>query len=404
LSGQEFSNDLLTLVWVVLSVSGVIFFDTKKKKTYSNKLNSLDSVHTNAIELKNQLESTFNEEVQVIIDFNRLQPYGFNLGPLGTQRENIEITNTKLTEGYDTLRDTFFSSYDISKTQLKSKFASYIHKQTNGLITIDFIGVPPVGRESKNDYLEAPKIMRLSVNRRLTFAIGTALISLGLFTAGSLIQQVYFSDVTQLETQQQLRNLFMLNDETSEELGESENIISQKVNTEPGTYESPVLGDDSMELSDSGLGELFNTIFSEDATENIPDVFGMLEIPQINLEQYVVTGTSTEALTYGPGYYTKTSTPGNRGNVGIAGHRTTYGAPFSDLDKLQTGDEIMLTVGTETFKYIIDEILIVDPDQGERYLYNRGDERITLTTCHPKFSDKLRLIVTGSLEKKEQVN
>ena len=404
MSGQEFSNDLLTLVWVVLSVSGVIFFDVKKKKTYSNKLNRLDSVYTNAIELKNQLESTFNEEVQVIIDFNRLQPYGFNLGPLGTQRENIEITNTKLTEGYDTLRDTFFSSYDISKTQLKSKFASYIHKQTNGLITIDFIGVPPVGRESKNDYLEAPKIMRLSVNRRLTFAIGTALISLGLFTAGSLIQQVYFSDVTQLETQQQLRNLFMLNDENSEELGESENIISQKVNTEPGTYESPVLGDDSMELSDSGLGELFNNIFSEDATENIPDVFGMLEIPQINLEQYVVTGTSTEALTYGPGYYTKTSTPGNRGNVGIAGHRTTYGAPFSDLDKLQTGDEIMLTVGTETFKYIIDEILIVDPDQGERYLYNRGDERITLTTCHPKFSDKLRLIVTGSLEKKEQVN
>jgi hypothetical protein len=47
--------------------------------------------------------------------------------------------------------------------------------------------------------------MRLSVNRRLTFAMGTALISLGLFTAGSLIQQVYFSDATQLEAQQQLR-------------------------------------------------------------------------------------------------------------------------------------------------------------------------------------------------------
>ena len=296
------------------------------------------------------------------------------------------------------------SSYDISNTQLKSKFASYIHKQTNGLITINFTGVPAVDRESRNDYLEAPKIMRLSVNRGLTFAMGTALISLGLFTAGSLIQQVYFSDATQVETQQQLRNLFMMNDENSEELRESENILSQKVNTEPGTYESPVLGDDSTELSNSGLNELFNNIFSEDATENIPDVFGMLEIPQINLEQYVVTGTSTEALTYGPGYYTKTSTPGNRGNVGIAGHRTTYGAPFSDLDKLQTGDEIMLTVGADKYKYIIDEILIVDPDEGERYLYNRGDERITLTTCHPKFSDKLRLIVTGSLEKKEQVN
>ena len=374
----------------MLSISGVILFDTKKKNTYTNKLNSLDSVYTNAIELKNQLESTFNEEVQIIIDFKRLQPYGFNFGLLGTKRENTEITNSKLIEGYETLRDTFLSSYGISNTQLKSKFASYIYKQTNGLVTINFIGVPAVDRESKNDYLEAPKIMRLSVNRGLTFAIGAALISLGLFTAGSLIQQVYFSDATQLETQQQLR--------------ESENILSQKVNTEPGTYESPVLGDDSTELSNSGLNELFDNIFSEDATENVPEVFGMLEIPQINLEQYVVTGTSAEALTYGPGYYTKTSTPGNRGNVGIAGHRTTYGAPFSDLDKLQTGDQIMLTVGTDKFKYIIDEILIVDPDQGERYLYNRGDERITLTTCHPKFSDKLRLIVTGSLEKKEQVN
>ena len=404
MTGQEFTNDLLTLIGVVLSISGVIFFDAKKKNTYSNKLNSPDSVYTNAIELKNQLESTFNEEVQIIIDFKRLQPYGFNFGPLGTKRENTEITNSKLIEGYDTLRDTFFSSYDISNTQLKSKFASYIHKQTNGLITIDFIGVPAVDTENKNDYLEAPKIMRLSVNRRLTFAMGTALISLGLFTAGSLIQQVYFSDATQLETQQQLHNLFMMNDKNSGELRESENILSQKVNTEPGTYESPILGDDSLELSDSSLSELFNNIFSEDATENVPDVFGMLEIPQINLEQYVVTGTSTEALTYGPGYYTQTSTPGNRGNVGIAGHRTTYGAPFSDLDKLQTGDEIMLTVGADKYKYIIDEILIVDPNQGERYLYNRGDERITLTTCHPKFSDKLRLIVTGSLEKKEQVN
>ena len=388
--GQEFTNDLLTLVGVVLSINGVILFDAKKKNTYSNKLNSLDSVYTNAIELKNQLESSFNEEVQIIIDFKRLQPYGFNFGLLGTKRENTEITNSKLIEGYETLRDTFLSSYGISNTQLKSKFASYIYKQTNGLVTINFIGVPAVDMESKNDYLEAPKIMRLSVNRRLTFAMGAALISLGLFTAGSLIQQVYFSDATQLETQQQLR--------------ESENILSQKVNTEPGTYESPVLGDDSTELSNSGLNELFDNIFSEDATENVPEVFGMLEIPQINLEQYVVTGTSAEALTYGPGYYTKTSTPGNRGNVGIAGHRTTYGAPFSDLDKLQTGDQIMLTVGTDKFKYIIDEILIVDPDQGERYLYNRGDERITLTTCHPKFSDKLRLIVTGSLEKKEQVN
>ncbi len=404
MTGQEFTNDLLTLIGVVLSISGVIFFDAKKKHTYSNKLDTLDSVYTNAIELKNQLESTFNEEVQVIIDFKRLQPYGFNYGPLGAKRENIEITNTKLTEGYDALRDTFLSSYDISKNQLKSKFTSYIHKQTNGLITIDFTGVSAEGRGIKNDYSEAPKIMRLAVNRRFTFAIGTALLSLGLFTAGSLIQQVYFSDVTQLETQQQLRNLFMNNDENLGELRESERILSQKVNTEPRTYESPVLGDDSSELSNGDLSELFNNIFSQSASENVPGVFGMLEIPQINLEQYVVTGTSTEALTYGPGYYIKTSTPGSRGNVGIAGHRTTYGAPFSDLDKLQTGDEIMLTVGGDKYKYIIDEILIVDPNQGERYLYNRGDERITLTTCHPKFSDKLRLIVTGSLEKKEQVN
>jgi len=135
-----------------------------------------------------------------------------------------------------------------------------------------------------------------------------------------------------------------------------------------------------------------------------PDVFGYLEIPKINLQQYVVNGTNVDDLKFGPGYYVQTSKPGYGGNVGIAGHRTTFGAPFSDLDNLEIGDEISLIYGTTKYVYQVDEVVIVEAVGSEYLLFNRGDERITLTTCHPKYSDRQRLVVSGKIIKTEQSN
>ena len=143
--------------------------------------------------------------------------------------------------------------------------------------------------------------------------------------------------------------------------------------------------------------------FVEDNNKKIdsetPIVFGVIEAPVINLKQYVTEGTDDGNLELGPGRYLSSNHPSEfNSNVAIAGHRTTHGAPFKNLDNLNLGDEIKLTHNSKTYIYIVDEIHLVDADYGEYYLFNRGQGRITLTTCHPKYSAKQRLIVTGVLK------
>ena len=142
-------------------------------------------------------------------------------------------------------------------------------------------------------------------------------------------------------------------------------------------------------------------IASEDSKLQI---FGYLEISSINVKQYVLSGTNENTLELGPGHYSSTALPGTGGNVGIAGHRTTYGAPFGDLDVLNIGDTILLTVDSKTYHYQVDSIDVVEAVGGEYVLFDRGDDRLTLTTCHPKYSAKERLIVSGILTKIEVIS
>ena len=135
-----------------------------------------------------------------------------------------------------------------------------------------------------------------------------------------------------------------------------------------------------------------------------PEIFGLLEIPDINVNQYVVSGTDELNLQFGPGHYLGTKLPGSGGNVGIAGHRTTYGAPFSRLDLVEIGDEIYLTYGSNKYYYIVDDIEVVDANTGDYVLFNRGDDRLTLTTCHPRYSARQRLVVSGILTRIESGN
>ena len=122
------------------------------------------------------------------------------------------------------------------------------------------------------------------------------------------------------------------------------------------------------------------------------------------MKQYVLAGTNENTLELGPGHYSSTALPGTGGNVGIAGHRTTYGAPFTDLDALQIGDNLLLTVDSKTYHYQVDSIDVVGAVGGEYVLFDRGDDRLTLTTCHPRYSAKERLIVSGILTKIEVIS
>jgi sortase A len=121
-----------------------------------------------------------------------------------------------------------------------------------------------------------------------------------------------------------------------------------------------------------------------------------IEIPAINVDQFVVEGTGEGDLRRGPGHYIGSPLPGQPGNAAIAGHRTTYGAPFSRLDELRPGDTIITTTTAGRFVYVLSHELIVSPGQTS-VVDDYGDSRLTLTTCTPKFLATQRLIAVAIL-------
>jgi sortase A len=116
---------------------------------------------------------------------------------------------------------------------------------------------------------------------------------------------------------------------------------------------------------------------------------------------FVVGGVTLADLTRGPGHYPGTAMPGEDGNFAVAGHRTTYGAPFYHLDQLTDGDEIVVTDrNRRSYTYRFVEQRIVNPGDssvlGSDPLGN-GRPLLTLTTCHPRFSARQRMIVFAEL-------
>jgi LPXTG-site transpeptidase (sortase) family protein len=131
---------------------------------------------------------------------------------------------------------------------------------------------------------------------------------------------------------------------------------------------------------------------ADNITEGAPLAY--IIIPKINLDMVVVQGTSETDLRLGPGHYLGTSYPGYAGNVAIAGHRTTYLHPFYNLDKLSAGDLIMLQTINGLIVYSVTNIDVRSPG-ALGVLSQTGDDRITLTTCNPKYSAATRLVVVG---------
>jgi sortase A len=93
-----------------------------------------------------------------------------------------------------------------------------------------------------------------------------------------------------------------------------------------------------------------------------------------------------------------TPLPGHPGVVGIAGHRTTYGAPFFRLGRLAPGDEILLTHGGRRFSYVVTERRVVRPNQVDVLRAPDGQQMVALITCTPIYSAKSRLVVLARLQ------
>jgi sortase A len=135
----------------------------------------------------------------------------------------------------------------------------------------------------------------------------------------------------------------------------------------------------------------------ERATARPGDPLGRVYIPKTGKNFVFVSGTGVETLKKGPGHYWSTALPGEPGTVAIAGHRTTYGAPFHNLNKLRPGYAITLTMPYGRFAYSVEESRSVSPTK-ITVLRNRSYERLVLTTCDPIGSAAKRLVVFARLE------
>ena len=131
-----------------------------------------------------------------------------------------------------------------------------------------------------------------------------------------------------------------------------------------------------------------------------PDPIARIRIPKIDVNRIVVEGTSLDRLAYGPGHYTQTAPFGGRGATAIAGHRTGWGSPFINLDKLRPADEVVLETPSAVYAYRVTRSIVVDPEDswvlgGDPQ--SSAERKLVLTTCTPKFTALRRLIVFADL-------
>jgi sortase A len=136
--------------------------------------------------------------------------------------------------------------------------------------------------------------------------------------------------------------------------------------------------------------------FAEQVRERDGEGIGRVRIPELDLDTVLVEGTDAATLQKGPGRYPDTAVPGQGKTIGIAGHRTTYLAPFRHIDDLEEGDEVVVEMPYATFTYEVEQIDIVEPTEVD-IVDDVGYERVVLTACHPLYSAAQRYAVFARL-------
>jgi sortase A len=135
--------------------------------------------------------------------------------------------------------------------------------------------------------------------------------------------------------------------------------------------------------------------------------FAVLRVPRLGsgYAKVVVEGVDHDDLQKGPGHYPKTALPGQVGNTVISGHRTTYGAPFGNLDRLHPGDIVDIQIRYRTYHYRVTGTRIVAPNEKgvllpvpDRPGVAPTSRMLTMTTCNPKYSAAQRLIVFAVMQ------
>jgi sortase A len=250
-------------------------------------------------------------------------------------------------------------------------------------MSVSDVAEPQTGRTRKFDRPPPEHDWRWWVG-----GLGKTLIAAGLLMFGFVAYQLWGTGIETARAQNALENEF-------------EDLLAGATTTD-----APVLVIDSVPDSTPTTGTV---VENEPAETTVPpavvrpieegDAIARIEMPTIGVDNIVVAGVAKSDLKKGPGHYPETPMPGQLGNTAIAGHRTTYGQPFFDVDKLATGDEIVVTTTEGRFVYRVTGQQIVGPEDYEVVATTDPTKAtITLTSCHPKWTARERIVITGELD------
>ncbi|HEY7633820.1 MAG TPA: class E sortase [Thermoleophilaceae bacterium] len=153
---------------------------------------------------------------------------------------------------------------------------------------------------------------------------------------------------------------------------------------------------DSRALAHSRQNVLEQLARREQARVQTGHALGRIRLPTLHRSYVVVQGTDSDSLRKGPGHYAGTPLPGEPGTVAVAGHRTTYLAPFKTINQLHPGDPVVLQMPYGTFTYRVQQTRIVDPD-ALWVTHDVGYPRLVLSACHPLYSAAQRIVVFAKL-------
>ena len=365
----------------------------------------LSEVYIKSNILKKVLENAIGTEVMISIDVSE------RFNPLIAEPENFTEDIVTMLKELDYLtsavknisKNAKYLGIEVTEEMLREKLTL----MTSNRFSIVFTKKPvekhrnfprlifdfPVkkNRRQREATVTSKSATSQNTGKRSLLPLGVGLLIVGFIILIYSVNQTFFSTSVINDEQNLLENKFQVS-----EINISE-IRNQKIMTEQSLDNL----EQTDEFQESLLSIATKTLTNHAAkAEFLPDVVGRLTILSANINHYVVFGATNNKLEYGPGYILGTSLPGSGGNFAIAGHRTTYGAPFGNLDRVQVGETIIFQTNTNQYKYQVIEVKIVSPEDNY-VLENYGDDRITLTTCHPKFSAKQRLVVIGQLEKVE---
>jgi len=365
----------------------------------------LSEVYVKSNILKKVLENAIGTEVMISVDVSE------RFNPLIAEPENFTEDIVTMLKEVDYLtsavknisKNAKYLGLDVTEEMLREKLTL----MTSNRFSIVFTKKPvekhrniprlifdlPVKKNRRQREVKetSKSVSNQNTSKRSLLPLGIGLLIVGFVILIYSVNQTFFSTSVINDEQNLLENKFQVSDLNLSEIRNQNIMTEQSLNNLEQTDE----------FQESIISIATKTLTNQAAkAEFLPDVVGRLTILSANINHYVVFGATNKKLEYGPGYILGTSLPGSGGNFAIAGHRTTYGAPFGDLDRVQVGETIIFQTNTNQYKYQVIDVKIVSPEDNY-VLENYGDDRITLTTCHPKFSAKQRLVVIGQLEKVE---